>query len=123
MIDIGSILTIETATLLISALLVSLVGSTLAVAVRHKTSENWKPNLEDVWYYILAGSVSGALVLLGYGTAEILAATTGINTPIAVLKTAIDKRRTSNVTVESVAKDIETLKKREIAAAKAAEAS
>ena len=112
MIDIGNILTGETAVLLISALLVSLVGSTLAVAIRHKTSENWKPNLEDVWYYILAGSVSGALVLLGYGTAEILAATTGINTPIAVLKTALDKRRTSHVTVESVARDVKILEER-----------
>ena len=112
MIDIGNILTSETAMLLISALLVSLVGSTLAVAIRHKTSENWKPNLEDVWYYILAGSVSGALVLLGYGTAEILAATTGINTPIAVLKTAIEKRRNGNVTPESIKRDLAILEKR-----------
>jgi hypothetical protein len=92
MIDIGNILTNETAVLIISALLVSLVGSTLAIAIRHKTSENWKPGLEDVWYYILAGSVSAALALLGYGTPEILAATTGINTPIAVLKTGLERR-------------------------------
>lgn len=123
MIDIGNILTSETATLIISALLVSLVGSTLAIAIRHKTSENWKPNLEDVWYYVLAGSVSAALALLGYGTAEILAATTGINTPIAVLKTGLEKRRYSNVTVESVARDVKILEDRVKAEAVAAEAS
>ena len=118
-VGIENIVTLETALLIMAAILVSLIGSTLAVAIRHKTSENWKPNFEDVWYYILAGSVSGALVLLGYGTAEILAATTGINTPIAVLKTALDKRRNGNVTVESVARDVKLLEAR----AKEAEAS
>lgn len=64
----------------------------MATAIRHKTSNNWTPNLEDIWYYILSGSISVSLVLFGLGTAEILAATTGINTPIAILKTALDKR-------------------------------
>ncbi len=111
-IDIGAILTGTTAGLVASALLVSLVGATLAIAIRHKTSENWKPNLEDVWYYILSGSVSVSLVLLGYGTPEILAATTGINTPIAILKTGLERRKMGNVTVESVSRDIEFLKKK-----------
>ena len=74
------------------ALLVSLVGATVAMSVRHKTSNNWHPNLSDAWFYILSGSVSVTLVLLGYDTASILAATTGINTPIAILQTAIEKR-------------------------------
>ncbi len=117
MIDISNILTGDTAALVAASLIVSVVGATLAVAIRHKTSENWKPNLEDVWYYILSASVSVSLVLLGYGTPEILAATTGINTPIAILKTGLEKRRFGNVTTESVARDLAILKKREAAVA------
>ena len=112
-IDISQMLTIETATLVLGALLVSLVGATLATSIRHKTSGNWTPNLEDVWYYILSASVSGALVLLGYGTAEIIAATTGINTPLAILKTGLERRRNGNITTESVARDLAILKERE----------
>ena len=80
-----------TSNLVIGALLVSLVGATVAMAVRHKTANNWMPNWEDAWYYVLSGSVGVALVLLGQDTATILAATTGINTPLAILQTAIER--------------------------------
>lgn len=108
-IPIEEILTLMTSNVVLGALLVSLVGATLATAVRHKTSGNWKPNFEDAWYYVLSGSVSVALVLLGYGTGEILAATTGINTPLAVLKTGLE-RRNGKTTIAELEKKIEELK-------------
>lgn len=109
MIDIEEILTLMTANLVAGALLVSLVGATLAIAIRHKTSENWKPNLEDAWYYVLSGSVAVALVLMGADTSAILGATTGINTPLAVLRTTLDKRAGRIPTLESVRSDIAKL--------------
>ena len=95
-IPIEDIVTIATSNLVIAALLVSLVGATLATAIRHKTSENWHPNLEDAWYYILSGGLGVALVLLGQDTATILGVTAGVNTPLAVLRTAIDRRANAN---------------------------
>ena len=91
-IPITEIITWATSNVVVGALLVSLVGATIAMAVRHKTSNNWKPNLEDVRYYVLSGSVGVALVLLGTDTATILAATTGINTPLALIQTAIERK-------------------------------
>ena len=85
-----------TANLVAGALLVSLIGSFVAVAIRHYTSQNWVPHIEDVWYFILSGSVSVTLVLLGFNTPEILAASTGINTPLALIKTGIDKYAVRN---------------------------
>ena len=114
MIDIADILTLATANIVAGALLVSLVGATIATAIRHKTNANWHPNLEDAWYYILSGGVSVAIVLMGMDTGTILAATTGINTPLAVLRTGLEKRKANGVTIESVQADIETLKKRGI---------
>ena len=74
-----------------AAILLSLVGATLAVAMRHYTSQNWTPELQDVWYYVLSGGISVTLALLGYDTATILTATAGINTPLALVKTGMDK--------------------------------
>ena len=88
----------DTANIVIAALLVSLIGATVAVTVRHYTSQNWMPTIQDVWYYILSGGVSVALVLLGSDTVTILSATTGINTPLAILKSAIDKYQDREIT-------------------------
>ena len=110
-IPIEDILTLMTANVVIGALVVSLVGATIATAVRHKTSNNWRPNMEDVWYYILSGGVSIGLVLLGFGTGEILAATTGINTPIAILKTGLERRNGSD-TIKSLTAKIEAIEQK-----------
>lgn len=80
-----------TANLVLAALVVSLVGATIAISIRHYTSQNWLPHIEDVWYYVLSAGTSIALVLLGADTVTILGATTGINTPLALVKTGIDK--------------------------------
>jgi hypothetical protein len=82
---------LATANLVIGALVLSLVGATVAVTVRHLTSQNWNFHIQDIWYYIFSGAISISLVVLGMDTATILAATTGINTPIAVLKSSMDK--------------------------------
>ena len=63
----------------------------MAVSVRHYTSQNWTPQLQDVWYFMMSAGISVALVLFGYDTGTILAATTGVNTPMALFKTAVDK--------------------------------
>lgn len=101
-----------TANLVFAALLVSLVGATLAVAVRHYTSQNWTPQLQDIWYYVLSGGIGVTLVLLGYDTGTILTATSGINTPLALVKTATDKysERKENTRIEENKANIEALK-------------
>jgi len=75
----------------LAALVISLVGALVAVSIRHYTSQNWTPQIQDIWYFMMSAGVSVALVLFGYDTGTILAATTGINTPMALFKTAIDK--------------------------------
>jgi hypothetical protein len=90
-ISLDKILTMETALLVLAGLAISLVGATVATAARHWTSQNWHPKIEDVWYYVLSGSIGSALVILGADTITILSVTTGVNTPLAVLKTTIDK--------------------------------
>ena len=97
----------QTANLVLAALVVSLVGATIAISIRHYTSQNWLPHIEDVWYYILSGGTSIALVLLGADTVTILGATTGINTPLALVKTGIDKytARNGRVTLSGASLD------------------
>lgn len=90
-IPISEILTMQTALLILAGLAISLVGATVATAARHWSSQNWRPGIEDVWYYILSGSIGTALVLFGADTLTIMSVTTGVNTPLAVLKTTIDK--------------------------------
>lgn len=111
-IPIGDIISMATANLVIAGLAVSLVGATLAVAVRHYTSQNWTPELQDIWYYVLSGGIGVCLVLLGYDTGTILTATSGINTPLAVVKTATDKysERKDNAKIEANKKEIAELK-------------
>lgn len=89
-----------TANLVVAALVVSLVGATIATAVRHYSAQNWHPHIEDIWYYVLSGGTAVALVLLGADTVTILGATTGINTPLAVLKTSVDKYTQKNGNVK-----------------------
>ena len=113
-ISIVDILTLATANVVLGGILVSLVGATIAIAVRHKTSQNWNVNIEDIWYYVLSGGVSVALVLLGFDTGTILGATTGINTPLAVIRTAIERRNGNGPTVESVKRDIAILEKKRV---------
>ena len=109
-VPIEQILTWETAAIVAAALLVSLVGATVAVTVRHLTAQNWVPHLQDIWYYIFSASIAVTLSLLGADTATLLGATTGINTPVAILKTTIDKytERKSN----GKAKEIQELKRK-----------
>jgi hypothetical protein len=94
-----------TANLVAAALAVSIVGALVAVSVRHYTSQNWAPEIQDVWYFIMSAGISTALVLFGYDTGTILMATTGINTPMALFKTAIDKyserKESSQVTLNT----------------------
>jgi hypothetical protein len=90
-IPIEDIISASTANLVLAALAISLVGALVAVTVRHYTSQNWTPQLQDVWYFMMSAGISVALVLFGYDTGTILTATTGINTPMALFKTAIDK--------------------------------
>lgn len=99
-IDIGDIISMGTANLVLAALVVSLVGATIAISIRHYTSQNWLPHIEDVWYYVLSAGTSIALVLLGADTVTILGATTGINTPLALVKTGIDKYTARNGSVK-----------------------
>jgi len=103
-IPIEDIVTIATANLVLGALLLSLVGATVAVTVRHLTAQNWHVHWQDVWYFIFSGGISVALVLLGMDTVTILTATTGINTPLAILKTTMDKysEKKSGVDVNSL---------------------
>ena len=90
-VPIEEIISVATANIVIAALAVSLVGALLAVSVRHYTSQNWTPQLQDVWYFALSAGISVTLVLLGYDTGTILTASSGINTPLALVKTGMDK--------------------------------
>ena len=90
-IPIEDIISLATANLVMAALVVSVVGALVAVSVRHYTSQNWTPQVQDIWYFFMSAGISVSLVLFGYDTGTILAATTGINTPMALFKTAIDK--------------------------------
>lgn len=112
-IPIEDIITSATANLVIAAIAVSLVGATLAVAVRHYTSQNWTPELQDIWYYVLSGGIGVTLVLLGYDTGTILTATSGINTPLALTKSAIDKysEHKENAKIEANKAEIDAIKK------------
>ena len=107
-IPIEDIISLATANLVIASLVVSVVGALVAVSVRHYTSQNWAPQVQDVWYFFMSAGISVSLVLFGYDTGTILMATTGINTPMALFKTAIDKysERKENL---SVTKNTETL--------------
>ena len=111
-IPIEDIISVATANLVVAALMVSLVGATLAVAVRHYTSQNWSPQLQDIWYYVLSGGIGVTLVLLGYDTGTILTATSGINTPLALVKTGMDKysERKENTKITENKEEIEKIK-------------
>lgn len=84
-------MTLATANIVLASLLLSLVGALVAVAVRHWTSQNWSVALQDIWYFALSAGISVMLALLGYSTGFILAASSGINTPLALVKTGMDK--------------------------------
>lgn len=107
-------ISLATANVVAAAILLSLVGATLAVAVRHWTSQNWTPALQDVWYYVLSGGIGVTLALLGYDTGMILTATSGINTPLALVKTGMDKysERKENVEIEQNKVNIQAMKDR-----------
>jgi len=90
-IPITDIISLATANLVLASLVVSVIGALVAVSVRHYTSQNWTPQIQDVWYFFMSAGISVSLVLFGYDTGTILMATTGINTPMALFKTAIDK--------------------------------
>jgi len=98
--------------LVIAAIAVSLVGATLAVAVRHYTAQNWTPQIQDIWYYILSAGIGVTLVLFGYDTGTILTATSGINTPLALVKTGMDKysEKKENVRIEANTANITAMK-------------
>ena len=80
-----------TANVVLGALLVSLIGATVAMAVRHLTAQNWMPNIEDIWYYIFSGAIAVCMILLKMETPYIISVTTGVNTPLALLKTGYEK--------------------------------
>ena len=111
-IPIEDIISLATANLVIASLVVSVVGALVAVSVRHYTSQNWTPQVQDVWYFMMSAGISVSLVLFGYDTGTILMATTGINTPMALFKTAIDKysERKENVQVTLNTANIEAIK-------------
>jgi len=111
-IPIEDIVTAATANLVVAGLLVSLVGATLAVAIRHYTSQNWKPEIQDIWYYVLSGGIGAALIILGYDTGTILTATSGVNTPLALVKTGMDKysARKENVKIAENKAEIAAIK-------------
>jgi len=107
-IPIEDIISLATANLVMAALVVSVVGALVAVSVRHYTSQNWTPQVQDIWYFFMSAGISVSLVLFGYDTGTILAATTGINTPMALFKTAVDKYSEHKENI-SVTKNTETL--------------
>ena len=113
-IPIEEVISLATANIVVASILISLVGATLAVAVRHYTSQNWTPALQDVWYYVLSGGIGVTLALLGYDTATILTATSGINTPLALVKTGMDKysERKDNAEIDKNKVNIQVLKDR-----------
>ena len=90
----------------------SLVGALVAVAVRHWTSQNWTFALQDIWYFMLSAGISIMLALLGYSTGFILAASSGINTPLALVKTGMDKysERKDNAEIDKNKVNIQLLK-------------
>ena len=90
-IPIEEIVTMRTAIIVAGALILSLIGATVAVTVRHLTSQNWVFHIQDIWYYMLSCSISVALAVMGADTITILSATTGVNTPLAIVKSTIDK--------------------------------
>jgi di/tricarboxylate transporter len=102
-IPIDEIISLMTANIVLGALALSIVGALVAVSVRHYTAQNWEVQLQDVWYFALSAGVSVCLALYGFDTGTILAATTGINTPMALVKTGLDKiadKKTAPVTLE-----------------------
>jgi len=96
----------------VAALACSLVGALLAVSVRHYTSQNWTPQIQDIWYFALSAGISVTLVLLGYDTGTILTASSGINTPLALVKTGMDKysEKKENTKISENKANIEAMK-------------
>jgi uncharacterized membrane protein YfcA len=111
-IPIADIISATTANLVLAGLAISVVGALVAVTVRHYTSQNWHPEIQDIWYFCMSAGISVALVLFGYDTGTILTATTGINTPMALFKTAIDKYsdRKDNTKIEANKAEIAAIK-------------
>jgi len=109
-IPIEEIVTMMTANVVMGALLVSLIGATVAMGVRHLSSQNWSPNYEDLWYYVFGGSIAVAMVLLGMDTPYIISVTTGVNTPLALLKTGYEKYTDKKAGVALNAANIEAIK-------------
>jgi hypothetical protein len=67
-------------------------GTTFAVATRHLTSRNYNWGLEDNWYYVLCAGVSiGAWLFGGDWTSGFLL-TSGINTPLALARNAVNAK-------------------------------
>lgn len=110
-------MTLFTANLVAGALLISIIGATVAMAIRHITAiekednNKWMPNIRDAWYYVLSGTLAVCLVLLGFDTPTIIAATTGVNTPLAVLQSGIDKYTDKKSGVALNAANIDAIKK------------
>lgn len=98
-----------TANIVFAAIVLSLVGATFAVGFRHYSAQNWKPHPEDIWYYIISGSLSVMLAVLGFDTASILAASSGVNMPLALVKTGWDKYQAGKVMTVNTA-NIDALK-------------
>jgi len=105
---------VATANIVVAALALSLVGGLVAVATRHWTSQNWNPQIQDVWYFALSAGIGVFMATMGYDTAMILTATTGVNTPLALAKTTMDKyaERKENVKVSANEKKIKDLEAR-----------
>lgn len=110
-IPIEEIISLFTANLVLAALALSVVGATVAVCVRHWTSQNWMPNIQDIWYFGLSAGISVFMAIMGFDSASILTATTGVNTPLALMKTTMDKysERKENKTISENQEKIKAL--------------
>lgn len=110
-IPIDQIITLATMNIVLAALALSVVGALVAVSVRHYTAQNWEVQLQDIWYFAMSAGISVTLAILGYPTGTILAATTGINTPLALVKTGMDRYSDRKAGVDANRANIEAIKK------------
>ena len=86
-------LTIEELWRLILIIVGGLGGTTFAVATKHLTGKNYTVHPEDKWYYVLAAGASiGAFLFGGDWTSGFLL-TSGINTPLALMRNAIQYKQ------------------------------
>ena len=96
---------------MLASLALSVVGALVAVCIRHYTSDNWTPEIRDIWYFGFSAGISVMMGVLGFDTTAILATTTGINTPIAILKSGIDKYTLRNGNVKLKNASLDDIKK------------